>query len=437
MEEQWFADRCRRRDLLQAHPAWSKQQLAAHLGRSIGWVKKWRRRLRDAAPQDETVLWRRSRARPHPPPRIGQPVVARILAIREQPPANLPRVPGPKAILSSRQQDAELVASGARLPRSTRTLWAILTRHGRLAQRPPQRHEPLERPPPLPSWQLDFKDVTTVPADPDGKQQHVVETLNTIDTGTAILLTAQVREDFSAETALEAVVQTLQTHGVPETITIDRDPRFVGSALGRDFPSPFVRLLACLGVEVTICPPHRPDQNASIEHYHRTDEREGLKVQRPTTKEEAQAVTATFLRHYNEERPNQALSCGNHPPRVASPTLPVRPALPEPVDPDRWRQTVDGQRYVRKVRHHGTVTIEEDRSSVSGTLAGQSVVLPVRATDQALVVHQRQQVLKQLPLKGLQGGPLPFPDYLTLLKQQARSRRSLAPGLPRRDQPAA
>jgi hypothetical protein len=33
---------------------------------------------------------------------------------------------------------------------------------------------------------------TTVPADPDGKRQHVVETCNFIDAGTSILLQAQV-----------------------------------------------------------------------------------------------------------------------------------------------------------------------------------------------------------------------------------------------------
>jgi hypothetical protein len=32
-------------------------------------------------------------------------------------------------------------------------------------------------------WQLDFKDVSTVPADPDGKRQHVVEVLDTVDAG--------------------------------------------------------------------------------------------------------------------------------------------------------------------------------------------------------------------------------------------------------------
>ena len=39
-----------------------------------------------------------------------------------------------------------------------------------------------------------------MPAETDGKQQHVVEVLNTVDTGTSILVNAQVREGFTAET---------------------------------------------------------------------------------------------------------------------------------------------------------------------------------------------------------------------------------------------
>ena len=50
-------------------------------------------------------------------------------------------------------------------------------------------------------WQIDFKDVSSVAADADGKRQHVVETLNIIDTGTSVLLDAHVRPDFTAETA--------------------------------------------------------------------------------------------------------------------------------------------------------------------------------------------------------------------------------------------
>jgi hypothetical protein len=45
---------------------------------------------------------------------------------------------------------------------------------------------------------MDFKDVSSVPADPLGKQQHVVEVFNFVDAGTSILLDAQVQADFHA-----------------------------------------------------------------------------------------------------------------------------------------------------------------------------------------------------------------------------------------------
>jgi acyl CoA:acetate/3-ketoacid CoA transferase len=72
------------------------------------------------------------------------------------------------------------------------------------------------------------KDASTVPAEPEGKQQHVVETLNIIDTGTSVLISSYVRSDFTAETALQALAQTFAEHGLPHSITLDRDTRWVG-----------------------------------------------------------------------------------------------------------------------------------------------------------------------------------------------------------------
>jgi hypothetical protein len=57
------------------------------------------------------------------------------------------------------------------------------------------------------------KDASTVPADPHGKRHHVVETLNSIDKGTSILVDHHVRSDFPAETALQALAQTFASHG--------------------------------------------------------------------------------------------------------------------------------------------------------------------------------------------------------------------------------
>jgi hypothetical protein len=192
-------------------------------------------------------------------------VVDRILEIRNQPPEHLGRTPGPKAILYYLHRDAELQELDVLLPRSTRTIWRILAQHGRIPHPPRPPHESVDRPAPLTSWQIDFKDAATVVADPEGKRQHVVEVLNTVDVGTSLLLHAQAEEDFTAHTSLMAVAQLLRAQGLPDQITFDRDPRFVGSWSSRDFPAPFVRFWACLGVEVIVCPPHRPDKNAFVE----------------------------------------------------------------------------------------------------------------------------------------------------------------------------
>ncbi len=421
MDAQWYADRTYLRTLLQTQPQWTLQDYADATQRSLGWVKKWVTRLRAASPDDVLVLHSQSRARKQPPARLSPIVIARILAIRDHPPAHLHRTPGPTAIRYYLEQDPELRALQLRLPRSTRTIWQILRQHGRIALPSERRHQPVERPAPMAAWQLDFKDVSSVPADPLGKQQHVVEVLNTVDMGTSLLVNAQVREDFTAETAVHAVIATLHRYGVPESITIDRDPRFVGSAQGRDFPAPLVRLLHCLGVQVIVCPPRRPDKNAFVERYNRTYEYEGLRVYAPTDIDAVRAVTATFHQHYNHERPNQARTCGNQPPACAFPHLPPRPPLPPTVDPDRWLAVLDGQRYVRKVRANGTVLVDRRVYYVDATWAGKYVSLQIAAAQRSFIVEYREQPIKQVPIKGLIGEHLPLEVYLTQIAHEART----------------
>lgn len=205
-------------------------------------------------------------------------------------------------------------------------------------------------------WQIDFKDVIIVAPDPDGKQQHVVKVLNTIDVGTSLLIDAHARADFTAETALRAVATTLEQHGLPEQVRLDRGPRGVGSQQQRDVPSPIVRFLRCLGVQVTICPPHRSDKNGVVERYHRTFAEECLPVYRPTDLDQVRTLTAPFQQYYNEERPHQGEACANHPPRVAFPDLPRRPWVPAHIDPDRWLVGVhDGHCFARRVGRDGRI----------------------------------------------------------------------------------
>jgi transposase InsO family protein len=183
-----------------------------------------------------------------------------------------------------------------------------------------------------------------------------------VDAGTSLLLNAQARDDFTAETTLRAVAETLQAQGCPEAVMIDRDPRFVGSTRQRDCPSPCERFWLCLGVAVTVLPPRRPDLNCFVERTHRAYEEACLRIFQPTDLGQVREVTDRFRQHYNEERPHQGQACGNQPPRVAlaarTPPIPPRPPVPAVVDPDRWVAALDGRRYVRKVTTGTRVTVD-------------------------------------------------------------------------------
>ena len=249
----------------------------------------------------------------------------------------------------------------------------------------------------------------------------MVETFDIVDTGTSIALTVEPSEDYTAETVFVPVVETLRTYGLPDVVGFDRDPRFVGSASGRDFPSPFVRFWHCLEVEVYICPPRRPDKNAFVERFHRSLGEECLDKHRPTDLGQVREVTAAYRQHYNEERPNQAITCGNRPPRVAFPELPLRPAVPLWVDPDAWVLAVHGEHYARKVGPDGCVKLGDQRYYILKELAGKHVALEVDAPARELMVWHRKEAVKRLALKGLGRTLLAFDDFVDQLAAEART----------------
>jgi transposase InsO family protein len=280
MEEEWMRDRAQLRDLLEKTPHASPQELAQIIGRSLTWVKKWRKRLAEGDPHDPSVLCSRSRAHHAPYFCWDLRVTQKIVEMRFAPPENLKRVPGPRALLYYLPRDPELQAAQVPLPRSSRTIWKILHTTGCLVFRSKEPPHPNELRKPMEEIQMDFKDVGSVSPEQSsqGKRQHVVEVCNFVDAGTSIALSAQAREDFHEQTAIEAVITFLRQYGRPRQMTFDRDPRWVGGVPGRDFPSPLRRLLLCLGIIPAVCPPHRPDKNAYVERYHRTYGQECLHI---------------------------------------------------------------------------------------------------------------------------------------------------------------
>jgi hypothetical protein len=219
MEAQWIADRATLRALAQAHPDWGPKELAEAVGRCLSWAKKWLKRFSLAPADDQDVLRSRSRAHHTPYRKVPQAVVQRILEIREEPPENLHRTPGPKAILYYLRRDQALAELGTSLPRSSCTVWRILRRFGCILDAPARRRRPLELAEPMTNIELDFTDESLVPSEPVGKKQHGVESFNAIDAGTSTWLFTQARADFNAETARFSVIEVLSRYGCPKQVT--------------------------------------------------------------------------------------------------------------------------------------------------------------------------------------------------------------------------
>jgi transposase InsO family protein len=423
----YYAARANLYALWHHHPEWSHAQLAAALGASKGWVKKWLSRFREEEAQGiplQHILQGHSRARKQLPDKIHPLMVESILSIRDRPPEGLRRVPGQEAIQYYLKRDPALQLFQLPIP-SCKTIYRVLKNADRIASPSHRVPEPVERPAPLTCWQIDFKDVSSVTADPEGKRQHMVETLNIIDMGTSMLLAAHVRSDFTAETALQALSSTIETIGCPQKITLDRDTRWVGSPRGSDFPSALIRFARCLGIQVIVCDPHHPQQNGFVERYNRTYGEEGLAPTRPTTLEQAREVTEAFVHHYNVERPHQRLSCGNRPPATAFPVLPTLPPVPKRIDPDRWLTDLDGMHLERKIDRNGTVSLDLKRYYVSSGLAGQRVSLRLDAPTHRIEVMLEEKAIKSLALRGLVQRSLSFEQFVGHMQHQARAQERL------------
>jgi hypothetical protein len=184
-------------------------------------------------------------------------------------------------------------------------------------------------------------------------------------------------------------------------------------------PSALRRFLLCLGIEPNVCPPHQPQKQAYVERYHRSYKYEWRLLHRPGTLQEAGEVTRAYQDHYNWQRPHQGRSCRNVPPRIAHPDLPHLPALPASVDPDHWVDPLHGRAYVRHVGADGCVTVDELPYYVGLQHKGKTVARLFNAPGRCFEVWEGRSVLKRLPIKGLQGAPMPLERFIAWLREQA------------------
>ena len=421
MEEQWMVDRAKLRQLMYEHPAWVNRQYAESVGRCRKWVQKWKQRLQGTDLDDQTMLHSQPRARKTLSEPYHPDVIARILDLRDNPPEAVPRKLGAPTILYYLHGDETLKAGGHRLPRSTSTIWKILDDNQRMLRPIKIVPQPVERPGPMDTWEIDFTDVSTARASHDHKQQHQVEAFAVVDRGTSILVDLQSSDDYQMQSAIIAVASTLIQHGLPRCIVFDRDPRFVASWSTDEFPAAFMRFLLNLGIAIDVCPPQRPDLKPFVERYFRTLNSECVQVKQPANVGQTRDSFDEHRHTYNHLRPNQSKVCGNRPPYEAFPHLPSLPTIPETVDPDYWLLSYHNRLFKRRVTHAGTVQVDKHRYYIGRHLVGRYVVLKLDAHRRVFEVMVNNHVSKTMPIKGLYNQPLEFGLYLDLLVQEAEA----------------
>lgn len=91
------------------------------------------------------------------------------------------------------------------------------------------------------------------------------------------------------------------------------------------------------------------------------------------------------------------------------------------VDPDAWLQAVHGRTYARRVKSDGYVSVDGIDYYIKRALAGHMITVCVNATERCFEVMQETTLVKQIPIKELQGKLMPLDDYISLMEEHARS----------------
>ncbi len=327
---------------------WSVSELCRRYGVCRDTFYDWRKRRESGAPD-----WfaDRSHAPHHCPQRTDPAQVEAIVSLRRR----FPHL-GPRKLLA--MLDRRHPESG--WPAAS-TIGDILKQAGLIAP-VKRRRRPLDQQRPFAAvaaandeWSVDFKGWFRTG---DGMR---IDPLTMTDSHSRFLIDVKI-VPATIEQTRPAFAAAFQTHGLPLAIRCDNGAPFGSRAAGG-----LTRLSAWwlkLGIEPRFIHPASPQENGRHERMHRT-----LKAQtsRPPAANaaEQQARFDAFRRHYNDERPHEAL--GQIPPAelyLASPRT-----MPERID-DPW---YDANHQVRRVRSNGDIMWKGELVFISEALVGELI----------------------------------------------------------------
>ena len=142
----------------------------------------------------------------------------------------------------------------------------------------------------------------------DGRR---VRALTVIDEGNREGLEIAIGLSLPSRRVVRVLDDLVTVHGAPIAVRVDNGPEFIAQ--------PFVDWAAEHRIAIHYIQPGKPDQNAYIERFNRSYRTEVLNAHLFESPTELQALSDTWLRIYNRERPHDSL--GRVPPLTFLPRL--------------------------------------------------------------------------------------------------------------------
>jgi transposase InsO family protein len=331
---------------------WSVSELCRRHGVSRETFYAWRaRRASGRASGDANWFSDRSHATQSCPHRTGAAQEARIVALRRR----FPHL-GPRkllAVLATREAATDWPAAS--------TIGDILKRAG-LVEPARRRRRPLDQPRRAiaaeaanDEWAADFKGWFRT------RDQRRIDPLTITDSHTRFLIETRITAQ-TVEGARDVFTHVFATYGLPQAIRCDN-----GAPFGSRGAGGLTRLSAWwlrLGVEPHFIRPASPQENGRHERMHRTLKKQTSQPPAADAREQ-QARFDQFRRHFNEERPHEAL--GQRPP--ADLYAPSPRDMPERLE-DPW---YDADHQVRRVGTRGEIKWRGEFTFISEAVVGELV----------------------------------------------------------------
>jgi transposase InsO family protein len=329
---------------------WSVSELCRRYGVSRDTFYSWRARRVGG---EEDWFSDRSHATRSCPHRTPEAIEGEVVDLRRR----FPYL-GPRKLLRLLER-----RDGERCWPAASTIGDILKRTG-LVTAPRRRRRPLDPPRRViaaqaanEEWAADFKGWFRT------RDQRRIDPLTITDSHTRFLIETRIVAP-TVEGAQEGFRRAFANYGLPQAIRCDN-----GSPFGSNGAGGLTRLSVWwlkLGVEPHFIRPASPQENGRHERMHRTMKAQTSKPPAADASEQ-QARFDQFRRHYNEERPHEAL--GQTPP--ADLYAPSPRAMPDRID-DPW---YDADHQVRRVRAAGEIKWRGELIFVGEALASELVGL--------------------------------------------------------------